>query len=488
MSHIAPCTVCSASSARIIGVKVGDDSSRVCDDCFGKAPASYLRYFAVPSDNLHVLSQKFAKLGKRAKRLGLPAPTFRSMSEERIVKTHEITGLVVKVYMLHHIVVDPGCSVVKVAGWTFVATIQHTEEGNIIRAVGNQKIPVQYRKVTNLCEHCNTNRFRKDTYILQNGDAFKQVGRNCLADFFGHDALMYAERAQYLCDIDALGEGCEDDMGFGGGGGPRYDMLETYLSHVAQCVRMEGWMSRRRARELVGAQATADLAASHLHPSMDFKPMYTHIEPESIALAESAIEWASEIEGEDIADYLHNIRIIARRGVVEYRDMGLGASIVSAYQRHLNTLRMKELQARRAEVATHVGTVGERTRFKLHVEQVITCDGAFGVSMLHIMSDDAGNVFKWFSSSTTLECNSDVLLKGTVKKHDEYKGVKQNLLSRCEEVELHNYYCSIEGQLHVVEAASELEVRKVLREKLSLKKLPRNTVIVQDKKEEEGAI
>ncbi len=483
MSHIGICTVCSAK-ARIIGVKVGDDTSRVCDECFGETDH---RFFRIPSDNLHVLSQKFVKLGKRAKRLGLAEPTYRTIGEERIVKTHEITGLVVKVYMLHDIVVDAGCSTVQVAGWTFIATIQHTEEGNIIRAVGNQKIPPQYRKVTNLCEHCNTNRFRKDTYILQNGAEYKQVGRNCLADFFGHDALMFAERAQYLCDIDSL-DGLEDDMGFGGGGGPRYDMLETYLSHVAQCVRMEGWMSRRRAREMVGCQATADLASSHLHPPMDFKPMYTHIEQESIALAESAIEWASEIEGEDIADYLHNIRIIARRGVVEPRDMGLGASIVSAYQRHLNTLRMKELQARRAEVATHVGMVGDRTRFKLHVEQVITCEGAFGTSMLHIMSDDAGNVFKWFSSSTTLECNSDVLLKGTIKKHDEYKGVKQNMLSRCEEVVLHNYYCSVDGQLHIIEAATELEVRKTLREKLSLKKLPKSTVIVQDKKEEEGAI
>jgi hypothetical protein len=238
-------------------------------------------------------------------------------------------------------------------------------------------------------------------------------------------------------------------------------------------------------------QATADIAYLHMKPAArppKWVPLYSNVELESIELANNAIEWASEIEGEEIADYLHNIRVIARRGVVEGRDMGLGASIIAAYQRHVNSLRMKELQARRAEVATHVGTVGERRLFKLYVENVIVCDGAFGVSHLHIFGDAEGNCFKWFSSSVALEAGKEYLIKGTVKKHDEYKGVKQNLLSRCEEVELHNYYCSIEGQLHVVEAASELEVRKVLREKLSLKKLPRNTVIVQDKKEEEGAI
>jgi len=443
------------------------------------------RVFKIPSDNLGVLEEKFKKLARRAKKLNLPAPTFTEIKVERIQKKNPHTDMVERTYLLHHITVDSGCAVVKVQGWTFIATIQHTEEGNIIRKVGRAEIPVQYRTVTNLCEHCNTNRYRKDTYILSHEDgSYKQVGRNCLADFFGHDALMYAERAQYLTDLDALGESMEDEMGFGGGGGPSYEPLETYLGYVAECIKLDGWMSRGKARELnMEGCATCEIAQKHLHPRLagpHFKPMFSSPSPESFQVGEAAIEWAADIEGEEIPDYLHNIRTIARRCVYEGRDMGLAASIVAAYQRHLSTLRWKELQAKRAEIAQHVGNVGDRVRMKVMVEKVVQCDSQWGTSHLHIMSDDNGNVFIWFASSGAHETGSEIILKGTIKKHDVRDGVKQNVLTRCEEVELKTYFVMVDDTKYTFQAEKELEVRKLLREKLGVAKLPKGTRIIED--------
>lgn len=442
------------------------------------------KVYKIPSDNLGVLQAKFAKLGKRARKLGLPEPTYTEIKVERVEKKDPDTFFT-KVYLLHHITVDPGCAEVKVRGWTFIATIQHTEEGNIIRKVGSADIPTQYRTVTNLCQHCNTTRYRKDTYILQHESGeYKQVGRNCLADFFGHDALMYAERAQYLTDLDALGESCEDEMGFDGGGGPAYEPLEVYLSYVAECIKLDGWMSRGKARELdLAGSATCDVAYIHLNrrlASPRYQFLFQYPTEESKQVADAAIEWAAGIEGEDIPDYLHNIRTIARRMVCENRDMGLAASIVAAYQRHLSTLRWKELQAKRAEIAQHVGQVGERIRVKVMVEKVVQCDTMYGISHLHIMSDDDGNVFIWFSSAGAHETGSEIVLKGTVKKHDVRDGVKQNVLSRCEEVELHTYYALVGGDKHTFTAAGEAEVKKLLREKLNVGKLPRGVTIIKD--------
>jgi len=445
-----------------------------------------VRVFKIPSDNMGVLSDKFKKLGRRATRLGLPPPTFREVGEPtRVEKKNPHTDLVEKVYLIHHIVVDPGCAVVKVSGWTFVATIQHTEEGNIIRKVGNAEIPTQYRTVSQYCEHCHTNRYRKDTYILQHEEGtYKQVGRNCLADFFGHDALMYAERAQYLIDLDSLGESMEDEMGFGGGGGPSYEPLEHYLPYVAECIKVDGWMSRGKARELdLPGAATCEVAYKHLHPreaGPHFKRLFHTPSEESVKVAEEAIEWASGIEGEDVSDYLHNIRTIARRMVYEGRDMGLAASIVAAYQRHLAKLRYMELQAKRAEVAQHVGTVGDRIRVKLYVEKVIQTESMYGVSHLHIMSDEAGNVWCWFSSAGALDTGKEILLKGTIKAHNERNGIKQNMLTRCEEVNLKTYICDLEGERHTFQAETENEVRKLLRGKLGVAKLPKGLRIVED--------
>ncbi len=448
--------------------------------------ANEVKVYKIPSDNLGTLEAKFKKLGKRARKLGLPEPTYTEVGEPtRMQRKDDITGLVTRTWLVHHIVVNPGCSEVKVQGWTLIATIPHTEEGNIIRKVGTAEIPVQYRTVTNLCEHCNTSRNRKDTYILQHeGGEYKQVGRNCLADFFGHDALMYAERAQYLTDLDALGESMEDEMGFGGGGGPSYDPLEVYLGFVAECIKLDGWMSRGKAKELdMAGCATCEVALKHMHPRLapsGYKFLFRAPTDESVQVGNDAIEWASNIEGEEIPDYLHNIRTIARRMVFEGRDMGMAASIVAAYQRHLATLRWKELQAKRAEIAQHVGNVGDRIRVKLMVEKVVQCNGQFGVSHLHIMSDNDGNVFIWFSSAGAYETGAEVILKGTIKKHDVRDGVKQNVLTRCDEVVLKTYYVMIGDDKLTFEAEKETEVRKLLRDKLGVAKLPKGTRIIED--------
>ncbi len=450
------------------------------------------KIYKIPSQNLSGLQTKFKQLGRRAKKLGLPEPTFTEIKVERVEEKNEITGLIEKVYLLHHITVDPGIAVVKVAGWGFVATIQHTEEGNIIRKVREEyTIPPQYRSVTQLCEHCNTNRNRKDTYILFNEEenTYKQVGRNCLQDFFGHDALIYAEQAQYLIDLRNISESCEEGFGFGGGG-PSYEPLEVYLAYVAECIRVNGWMSRGKVRALelssingCRLQATCDVAFLHLHPpsSNSFKPLFSYPSKESQAEANAAIEWAANIEGEDdLPEYLHNIRIIARRMVCETRDMGLAASIVAAHQRHSMKLKFAEIQARRAEIAQHVGNVGDRQRFNLTVERVTQCDSDWGTSHMHVMGDDAGNMFVWFAHGKVFPTGEQIILKGTIKKHNEWNGIKQNLLARCEEVVLKKYYSIVEGELYTFEAASPDEVKKLLRGKLGVKRLPKSTQIIED--------
>ncbi len=496
MSHI--CHFCLvAVSAHSLAFIVEGKEVNVCDECHGKTSGLSVRVFHVPSYNLSVLGTKFAKLSRRAKKCDLPSPTFQEIGTSRLVRKvrDEQTGEIRDhVTLLSHITVDVGCTVVKVEGWTFIATVQHTEEGNILRKIGDVVIPVKYRTVSQLCEHCETSRNRKDTYILHHEatNTYKQVGRNCLADFFGHDALMYAERAQLLCDINSIGESMEDEEGFGGGGGSdRFDALETYCAHVAQVITLDGWMSRKRARDIgCDGSATCDVANIHLHRRLappKYVFMYATPSPESVLLAEQAIEWVSNLEGEELSDYLHNIRTIGRRGVCEGRDRGMAASIVSAYQRHLSTLRYKELQARRAEVSQHVGVVGERGVFKLNVEKVLQFErdgygynsGSVAVH-LHIMSDNDGNVVTWWSSSGALPTGSDVVLKGTVKKHDVRNGVKQTTLTRCEEVEYKTYIVVLEGVRHTFEALSEIEVKKALRAKLGIARLPKGTHIVVD--------
>ena len=61
-------------------------------------------------------------------------------------------------------------------------------------------------------------------------------------------------------------------------------------------------------------------------------------------------------------------------------------------------------------------------------------DGQFGLTTILTMLDDDDNCLKWFGTSPgahATEMGGDYWLTGTVRKHGEYKGVKETLLTRC---------------------------------------------------------
>ena len=93
--------------------------------------------------------------------------------------------------------------------------------------------------------------------------------------------------------------------------------------------------------------------------------------------------------------------------------------------------RMDERKAR-DEASRWVGEIKERIDFEGEVEFEMTRDGYYGVTHIIKIRSTEGNVFTWFASGWQNLAKGDrVKVRGTVKKHDEYKGVKQTVLSRC---------------------------------------------------------
>ncbi|UKL30051.1 hypothetical protein [Bacillus phage PK2] len=87
-------------------------------------------------------------------------------------------------------------------------------------------------------------------------------------------------------------------------------------------------------------------------------------------------------------------------------------------------------------VSEYVGSVGERINaLELSVTFVKQFESEWGISTLHKFTDDAGNVFAWFSSSKTLELGNKYRMNATVKKHEEFREEKQTVLTRCMKIE-----------------------------------------------------
>jgi hypothetical protein len=160
--------------------------------------------YEVFEDALPRIKQRVVKINKRADRLGFPpvyvadgiwqgaalsarlANEFPNTPPDElpIPRRRRIRGKHYGTVLITIVGKTP-----RLNGWVLVAVIQHTEQGNILRPFPGfyeATLPMEYRTANPNCDHCRTNRYRKDTFLLwheQHG--YTQVGRNCLADYTG---------------------------------------------------------------------------------------------------------------------------------------------------------------------------------------------------------------------------------------------------------------------------------------------------------------
>ncbi len=91
--------------------------------------------------------------------------------------------------------------------------------------------------------------------------------------------------------------------------------------------------------------------------------------------------------------------------------------------------RVREAEGRASE---YVGKVRERFEFEAVVIGVYPTEGYYGHTDIVKFKNADGNLFTWFASDyTNLERGDRMTIKGTVKKHDEYRGIKSTVLTRC---------------------------------------------------------
>jgi hypothetical protein len=373
--------------------------------------------YEIFADRFADVQAAIAKVNKRAEKLGVPSIELSVVGE--YVK--EINKESYRKY-----IISISTDTIKLDGWQFLATLQHTSEGNIVRTVpGSEVDTTEYRETDAYCAHCNTVRNRIDTYIVKHEDGtLKQVGSSCIKDFLGHDPKGAIWMASFLAELDGfMGE--YDEVERGSSTKPVYK-IEDYLAWVTKTIRENGWLSRSKARYEDGGLATADLA-EELRYQFYRKMKGEAPTAKDEETAEKALAWARSIDRSTESDYLYNLLIASSPNYITHREFGLVASAVAAYQREVE----KEIKAKHeASVSGYQGEVGKRQVFEnLTVERVIYNEGAYGVTYITKLVDDKGNIYTWFASKE-LEQGQTYNLKATVKKHEEYRGVKQTVITR----------------------------------------------------------
>lgn len=136
--------------------------------------------------------------------------------------------------------------------------MEHTENGNIIRGTGIYEIPERYYTGKPVCEHCKSNRFRKNTYIVINSTTgeFKQVGKSCLMDFT--NGLSAEAVASYIAFFEEVIRG---EQVLPGGSFERYVEITEFLQYVTETVNKFGYVKKADAD--YGNESTCSRAISY---------------------------------------------------------------------------------------------------------------------------------------------------------------------------------------------------------------------------------
>jgi hypothetical protein len=394
----------------------------------------------IPAECVEIAQKRLEKLAKVAKKLGVELPTM-TVGESFIVKqmVQFINGKR-PVYREYVEVIVSGPQA-KIAGYTFIAKVEHTSVGNLVSMAPNaydMELPVEFRTAAPTCDHCQKTRSRKETFVLQRDSdgGLVRVGRQCLRDFLGHD------NPENLVDMIFSLDGVLDyDMEefWGAGGSPRrIYILEDFLTHVCASVRRVGYVTSKQAYEDYTKISTGHSADMQMFARDRGDKGYDGVSDVDITLAKKMVDWFQMLpESEFSNQYFHNLRVAVLGhttsdgvGYIRIKDVNLVASLYMAYQKVNGESANKEREERK--VSQHVGQVKDKITVTGTLVNTRICDGAYGATTLLTVVDACGNKFQWWQSGGFhYDVNTTITLTGTIKGHTEYAGVKITTLTRC---------------------------------------------------------
>lgn len=397
------------------------------------------RYF-IPESAIDSLETKLATIRRKCAKYGCEFSYSRIGETFKKVEIPDEEGMRTEV-TIKAIEVEVSGIAIAESGWELAGKIEHLETGNLIHSFGDATIPDWYRSASPRCEQCNSDRHRKETYVLYHAknNAWKQVGSSCLKDFTGY---VSAEMAAAIASVYTLLERVAEDR-IHIESSPKYFDTESVICYAIECVKHWGYhkseegndATRERVRDLMQGQQNFPAIVG----SVTFDPMSTS----NLRTFEDLRSRLLALNAED--DYTNNLQVLLRAEEVPEKRLGILVSAVPYY----NNLIARDVEQRKTAEETSnsefVGNVGDKLTIDIATVKLVNIyDGYYGSTWRYQIVDAHGNVFMWDASSPMWDrgCVEDspkgdaieglpLQIKGTIKKHDEFRNIKQTWLTRC---------------------------------------------------------
>lgn len=386
----------------------------------------------VLTNNLSWLKEKIEKFNRKSIRLGLEPMTINITNQTKVEKI--IVNEYLNLYRsVHFTYVTITGETPKLDGWKVLGRIEHNRDfpENIVVSAPGQEMNHEYRTAKCKCDHCEVNRFRKDTFVLVNPEGEqKQIGRTCIKDYLGHKS---AEAILEWSNFRGFVVGCCDGDDYRGKGHvPESYNLEGIITMAVACTREFGWVSRKMADERVCC-STSDNVISQLFDSNLKEKDRIYPTDADKAEAIKVIEWSKNLDASK-SEYNHNAKMFTNAGIVPWKHIALVASLPASYKREVEYQNKIREQKEGKKPSEYVGKPGDRQAFIVFYQNHWTCDSNFGPIDIIKFYDDKGNIIVWKTGSCNelegIQKNDKFIMVARIKDHKEFRDEKQTIVTR----------------------------------------------------------
>jgi len=393
--------------------------------------------FRITESQIARLNVDIAKFNKLADKLGCSHATLATTEAAIDVDPHHKTNTICDIswHVPHVKFYDCELSggVVIAGDYSFIGAIHYSRtNGEISMAsLEGDTIPDEYKNSLPVCDHCNTKRQRKTTYMMKSNvdGSIMQVGSTCLRDFLGYDVSDLIKALKFTMQFANINANYPHIPYHASKFkiSPEYGVREI-LALTNAVIRAFGWASSTSETHIPTADIVrkiCDTPESHEAEFWLNKVIELQKDKTDQNMASEVIKWATTQKKYN--EYTINLKNCIEGGTVTIRQFGLLCSAVNSFKNEIK--RKIETQATYNNV--YLGSIGDRLQLDVKCISTKVFDGYYGETTLYKMIDKDDHLLAWFSSSDlVIPDNRFITIKGTVKKHETFDHAKQTILTR----------------------------------------------------------
>ena len=421
----------------------------------------------IHEDNLSIFNEKLKELNEKFTKKNLPLINC-SMEQKEMEHVDEWTKEKTP-YTLYVATLSSDFDKTNLSGvdCTFEGVVSLIEKEESSKVYTFKNINYSNLLANCSCDKCHKKIGRNKYLVFSKTEEVKSredlvvLGTSCAKDYFPFDIERYFGFLE--SSFGELGEYDEFRGSFGGCSSHYHTLYGIYTATLACTDNLKAYMKDGETK----GNVLGWLKNLKMNKYDYYRDVYLF--PSNPISFEDVISWVDEMLNKDdlIGDFNVNARSVfykilddgtrEMRHEIHEKYMGIAVyAMFSAKQNHDKIVAKKIAEENRAkENATveYFGAIGDKFELTLTFDKIFGFETQYGYSYILLFHDDENHVFKWSSSNGSYKveyakdvenlaygsgiqyCDYEVghkyLMKGTVKSHDEYKGCKQTVITRC---------------------------------------------------------